>query len=58
MANFLDLNRRYDVDDDLSRHEPNEVTREALREAERLAADPRTRYFSDVEEALTELKKD
>lgn len=58
MANFLDLNRRYDVDDDLSRHEPNDVTREALKEAERLAADPRTRYFSDVEEALTELKKD
>ena len=58
MGNFLDLNRRYDVDDDLSRHEPNEVTREALREAERLAADPRTRYFSDVEEALAELNKD
>ncbi len=58
MANFLDMNRRYDVDDDLSRQKPNEVTREAIREAERLAADPRTRYFSDVEEALTELKKD
>ena len=58
MANFLDLNRRSDVDDDLGRHEPNDVTREALKEAERLSADPRTRYFSDVEEALTELKKD
>ena len=58
MANFLDLNRRSDVDDDVSRHVPNDVTREALKEAERLAADPRTRYFSDVEEALTELKKD
>lgn len=58
MANFLDLNRRYDVDDDVSRHVPNDVTREALKEAERLAADPRTRYFSDVEEALAELNKD
>ncbi|MEQ3354402.1 hypothetical protein AAA081_08875 [Aedoeadaptatus acetigenes] len=58
MTNFLDLNRRSDVDDDSSRHVPNDVTREALREAERLAADPRTRYFSDVEEALAELKKD
>lgn len=43
MANFLDLNRRYDVDDDVSRHVPNDVTREALKEAERLSADPRTR---------------
>ncbi len=58
MANFLDLNRRSDVDDELSRQKPNEVTRSALKEAERLAADPRTRYFSDVEEALAELKKD
>ena len=58
MANFLDLNRRSDVDDNSSRHEPNDVTQEAIREAERLAADPRTQYFSDVEEALTELKKD
>ena len=58
MANFLELNRRADSDDNLSRHEPNDVTREALREAERLAADPHTRYFSDVEGALAELKKD
>ena len=58
MANYLDLNRRSDVDDNSSRHEPNDVTREALREAERLAADPHTHYFSNVEEALAELKKD
>ena len=58
MANFLDLNRRADFDDDLNGHEPNDVTRQALREAERLAADPRTRYFSNVQEALAELKKD
>ena len=58
MANFLDLNRRADFDDDLNGHEPNDVTRQALREAERLAADPRTRYFSNVEKALAELNKD
>ena len=58
MANFLDLNPQADFDDDLSRHEPNDVTREALKEAERLSVDPRTRYFSDVEEALAELNKD
>ena len=58
MTNFLDLNRRSDVDDNASLHEPNDVTREAIREAERLAADPRTQYFSDVEEALAELNKD
>ena len=58
MANFLELNRRADSDDNSNRHEPNEITREAIREAERLAADPRTRYFFDVEEALAELKKD
>lgn len=58
MAKFFNGKWQADFYDDLSRHEPNDVTREALKEAERLAADPRTRYFSDVEEALTELKKD
>lgn len=58
MANFVNGKLQADFDDDLSRHVPNDVTREALKEAERLAADPRTRYFSDVEEALAELKKD
>ena len=58
MAKFFNGKWLADFDDDLSRHEPNDITREALREAKRLAADPRTQYFSDVEEALTELKKD
>ena len=58
MGNFVDGKWQADFDDDLSRQKPNEVTRSALKEAERLAADPLTRYFSDVEEALTELKKD
>ena len=58
MANYLDLNRRSDAEGDLSDHKPNDITREAIREAEGLAAAPLTRYFSDVEEALTELKKD
>ena len=58
MANFLDLNRRSDFNGDFKHHEPNDVTREALREAERLADDPHTHYFSNVEEALAELKKD
>lgn len=58
MANFVNGKLQADFDDDLSRHEPNDVTREALKEAERLSADPRTRYFSNVEEALAELNKD
>ena len=58
MAKFFNGKWHAAFDDDLGRHEPNDVTREALKEAERLSADPRTRYFSDVEEALTELKKD
>ena len=58
MTNFVNGNRRSDFNNDLSRHEPNNVTRNALLEAERLATDPRTSYFSDVEEALAELKKD
>ena len=58
MAKFVNGNRRSAVDDDLSRHEPNDVTREALREAESLAANPHTRYFSNVEEALAELNRD
>ena len=58
MANFVNGNWQSDFDDDLSRHKPNDVTREALREAKQLITDPRTRYFTNVEEALEELKKD
>ena len=58
MENFVDGKWQADFESDLSRHEPNDVTREALKEAERLSADPRTRYFSNVEEALAELNKD
>lgn len=58
MANFVNGKLQADFESDLNGHEPNDVTREALKEAERLSADPRTRYFSDVEEALAELKKD
>ena len=58
MAKFVNGKWQADFDDDLSLHEPNDVTREALREAESLAANPYTRYFSNVEEALAELKKD
>ena len=58
MANFVNDNRRSDFDDDFNGHEPNEVTRNALLEADRLTNDPHTRYFSNVEEALEELKKD
>ena len=46
------------ADEDTNCHEPNEVTRNALLEADRLTNDPHTRYFSNVEEALEELKKD
>lgn len=43
MAKFFNGKWQADFYDDLSRHEPNDVTREALKEAERLSADPRTR---------------
>lgn len=58
MAKFVNEKWQADFDDDFSCQKPNEVTREALKEAERLSADPRTRYFSNVEEALAELNKD
>ena len=58
MTNFVNGNRRSDINDDLSGHEPNDVTRNALLEAERLTTDPHTRYFSNVKEALKELNKD
>ena len=35
----------------------NQITIEALKEAERIAKDPNTKHYSDVEEALKELKK-
>lgn len=37
--------------------QPNETTLEAIREANQLAADPSTQYYTDVEDALAELKK-
>lgn len=37
--------------------EPSSVTMAALLEAERLASDPGVRRYSDVEEALAELKR-
>ena len=58
MASFVEGNRRSDFNDDLIGHKPNDVTRNALLEAEQLTNDPHTRYFSNVEEALEELKKD
>ena len=58
MGNFVDGKWQADFESDMNGHEPNDITREAIREAERLTADPRTQYFSDVEEALTELNKD
>lgn len=35
----------------------NQITIEALKEAERIAKDPNTKHYSDVEEALKDLKK-
>lgn len=37
--------------------EPNEETIAAMLEAERLVADPAVKRYSDVEEALAELKR-
>lgn len=42
---------------DVTVNTPNSVTLAALREAERLAHDPNAKRYSDVEEALRELKK-
>ena len=36
---------------------PNAVTIAAMQEAERIARDPNAKRYSDVEEALRELKK-
>lgn len=37
--------------------QPNKVTISAILEAERIARDPSVKRYSDVEEALRELKK-
>ena len=37
--------------------QPNKETIEAMREAERLAHDPNIKRYSDIEEALRELKR-
>ena len=37
--------------------QPNKETITAMLEAERIAQDPNTKHYSDVEEALQELKK-
>ena len=58
MADYTDLNRRPDAYGDMNRHEPNNVTRRALIEADEMIDDPRTIYYADVEKALTELNKD
>ena len=58
MADYTDLNRRPDANGDMNRHEPNDLTRRALLEADEMIDDPRTNYYTDVEEALTELNKD
>ena len=58
MAYYTDLNRRPDDDGDMNRHEPNDVTRRALIEAEVMIDDPRTIYYTDLEEALSELNKE
>lgn len=58
MADYTDLNRRPHVEDNMNRHEPNDVTRRALLEADEMIDDPRTIYYTDVEEALNELNKD
>ena len=42
---------------DVTLNTPNSVTVAAMREAERLAKDPNAKRYSDVEEALRELKK-
>ena len=37
--------------------QPNKETMAAMLEAERIAKDPNVKYYSDVEEALRELKR-
>lgn len=37
--------------------QPNKETIEAMLEAERIAHDPKVKHYSDVEEALRELKR-
>jgi DNA-damage-inducible protein J len=42
---------------DVKLEQPNEETIAAIREAERIAHDPNVKHYSDVEEALRELKR-
>ena len=42
---------------DVTINKPNAVTSAAMQEAERLARDPNAKRYSDVEEALRELKR-
>ena len=42
---------------DVTLNTPNAVTIAAMQEAERIARDPNAKRYSDVEEALSELKK-
>ncbi len=42
---------------DISLAQPNKETAAALRESERIARDPNVKRYSDVEEALRELKR-
>ena len=42
---------------DVTLNTPNAVTIAAMQEAERIARDPNAKRYSDVEEALRELKK-
>ena len=42
---------------DVTLNKPNAVTLAAMQEAERLAKDPNAKHYSDVEEALRELKR-
>ena len=58
MADYTDFNRRPDAVGDMNCHEPNDVTRRALLEADEMIDDPHTITYADVEEALTELNKD
>ncbi|WP_167627196.1 hypothetical protein [Aedoeadaptatus pacaensis] len=58
MADYTDFNLRPGVDGDVNRHEPNDVTRRAMLEADEMIDDPRTIYYTHVEEALSELNKE
>lgn len=42
---------------DVKLDQPNKETIAAMREAERIAHDPNVKHYSDVEEALRELKR-